>query len=178
MKQIATLGIALMLTASGCEGTALAGGSATPASATPTKPAAAWPLRLAFHHVHIAGASEADAREIVCRTEAELAAALKDRGLDQLPDGPETVAKALKAVDFSKETAILIDQGLQPSMTQSVEPVGAEETPQGIVVRFTKRHSEIDLPALNRPYAILAIPKTTKPVAVEVIGAPSQPGQS
>jgi hypothetical protein len=130
-------------------------------------------LRRAFSHIHVADAAAADSKEVVARTEAELSAALKDRGLDKFSDSPETVAKALKAVDFSKETAILIDQGLVPSMTQTVEPIDAIETAQGITVRYRTRQSEIDLPALNRPYAILAIPKTDKPVTVTLVTTPA-----
>lgn len=171
MRRTAALGMVSILLTMGCQVPAQAGGASPKPSASAP---AALTVRLAFSKVHVAEAAEATTAEIVCKSEAELAAALKDRGLDKFPDGPETVAKALKSVDFTKETAILIDQGLQPSMTQTVEPIDATESAQGVKVRFTKRQSEIDLPALNRPYAILAIPKTAKPVTVEFIGVPTR----
>jgi hypothetical protein len=176
--RLATLGLTLLLLASGCQGPAQASGNASPGAATSAKPFATLPLRLAFSHIHMAGVGDATAKTVVCRSEAELASALRERGLDTLPEGPETVAKALKAVDFTKETAILIDQGLVPSMTESVEPLDAVDTPAGITVRYAKRHSEIDLPALNRPYAILAIPKTDKAVTLELVGEPTAPARS
>jgi hypothetical protein len=169
MRPLTLAGLVSLFLITACMTPAVPGGNASPKPGPSSSTMPGMALRQAFSKIHVADAAQADSKAIVVRTEAELAAALKDRGLDKFPDSQETIAKALKAVDFSKETAILIDQGLVPSMTQTVEPIDAIETAQSITVRYRTRQSEIDLPALNRPYAILAIPKTDKPVTVTLV---------